>query len=129
MVHIRDGRGIPVTDILVESRSTGEHGGHIENGRSIPISDVLVKSRGRFEHRYHVRHRGSIPPAYVLIEVGAVLEGFGHVRHRRNVPVPDVPVGRVRICLVGEPQVDGGLEIGVVDYDVLPPIVRPMWVG
>lgn len=69
-----------------------------------------------------------IPLTDVIVEIRAVLKGVAHVRHRRRIPVPDVPIGGVGIGLVGEPEVDGGLEVGIIDYDIRTPVVCPVGV-
>ena len=102
---------------------------HVGDCGNVPVADVLIERRGSEKYSLHCRNRGDVPPADVLIEGGAVLESLRHVRHRRSIPIADVTVGGVGIRLVGKPQVDCGLEVGVGDHDMLPPVVRPVRIG
>ena len=77
----------------------------------------------------HVLDSADIPPTDILVESTAIGKSIGHILHPRNIPIADVPVGRVRIRLIGKPQADRGLEIGVVNHYVLTPIVRPVRIG
>ena len=41
-------------------------------------------------------------------------KGVEHIRHRRNIPVANVAIGCIGFRLVIKPEVDGTLEVGVV---------------
>ena len=61
------------------------------------------------------------------------MKGLAHIRHPRYVPVLDVPVGGKGGRLVGTPQVDSGLEVGVDErgrsgYEGRP-VVVPVGIG
>ena len=91
----------------------GKHMGHAGYLRRVPISNGLVEGSGRFKHIPHICDATYIPITNVFIKGSPILESAGHIRHRRNIPVADVPVGSSGVGFVGEPQVDGGLEVGV----------------
>ena len=38
-------------------------------------------------------------------------------------------IGGVSLCLVIKPEIYCIVEIGVVNYDILPPVVWPIWMG
>lgn len=72
------------------------------------------------EHSLHVRHIAHVPVTDVFIKVTSIVERLRHIGDPRDVPVADVPVGSYGRGLVGKPQVDRGLKIGIVEGRGLP---------
>ena len=56
-------------------------------------------------------------------------KGIRHIRHCRHIPVANVPICGIGFRLIIKPKVDRGLEIGVVDHDIFPPVVGPIGIG
>ena len=63
-----------------------EHLQHVRDLRGIPRSDVLVERGGAIEHLQHVRDLRGIPRRDIRVELTLVSEQLRHVRHLRHVP-------------------------------------------
>ena len=69
-----------------------------------------------------------IPPTDVFIECRSAVSALD-ISVTAETFQSLIYVGGVSFCLVIKPKIDCFVEIGVVNYDILPPVVWPIWVG
>ena len=98
---------------MIENIGILKHSEHARDGGDIPIHDRLIEFLCTPEHVSHVCNVADIPSADVVVKGDLVLEGVGHIRNPGYVPILDVSVGGDGCGLVGTPQVDRGLKVGV----------------
>ena len=91
--------------------------------------DTFDKISSVPEHLCHICNIAYIPSGNIFIESGSIIKGIVHIRDRRNIPVADMPVGGIRFRLVIKPEVDCGLEVGVVQCHKFSPVIRPVRIG
>ena len=92
--------GVPVSNVLVEGRSTVEQAVHDLDLTGVPCPDVLVKRCGAIKEERHVFYASGVPGSNVLVEVVVVLKEVAEVLYVGDVPFSDgAATGRAGVDL------------------------------
>jgi len=89
-LHICDGIGIPITDLLVEPGRVRKHQAHVSDGGCIPI-EFSIEVWCIMEHLLHGGYASRIPVSDVSVEIG-LAEHVVHAFYVARVPISEVPI-------------------------------------